>query len=164
MGAVALAMNRHLAIVPAHNELGAIATTIAEIRAAAPDFDVLVIDDGSTDETAAAAARAGGRVVSLPFNLGVGAAVQCGYIYARAHGYEVAVQVDGDGQHDPRDIPRLLDVLDGDPQAHLVTGSAFSSAARAPLDRVAASGSRSSRGSCRRSPRNRSPTPPRAFG
>jgi glycosyltransferase involved in cell wall biosynthesis len=125
LGAVALAMNRHLAIVPAHNELGAIATTIAEIRAAAPDFDVLVIDDGSTDETAAAAAGAGARVVSLPFNLGVGAAVQCGYIYARAHGYEIAVQVDGDGQHDPRDIPRLLEVMHGDPHTHLVTGSRF---------------------------------------
>ena len=118
-------MNRYLAIVPAHNEVGAVAATIAEIRAAAPTFDVLVIDDGSTDETAAAARTAGARVVSLPFNLGVGAAVQCGYIYARKHAYEVAVQVDGDGQHDPRDIPRLLQALEADADTHLVTGSRF---------------------------------------
>jgi hypothetical protein len=118
-------MNRYLAIVPAYNEVGAIAATIAEIRAAAPDFDVLVIDDGSTDDTAAHAHAAGARVVVLPFNLGIGAAVQSGYIYAREHGYEVAVQVDGDGQHDPRDIPRLLEALRADPDTHLVTGSRF---------------------------------------
>jgi len=118
-------MSRYLAIVPAHNEVEAIAATIAEIKAAAPEFDVLVIDDGSSDATAAAATTAGARVVSLPFNVGVGAAVQCGYIYASAHDYEVAVQVDGDGQHDPRDIPRLLAALNADPATHLVTGSRF---------------------------------------
>jgi hypothetical protein len=118
-------MNRQLAIVPAHNEVEAIAATISEINAAAPDFDVLVIDDGSTDATAATARAAGARVVSLPFNLGVGGAVQCGYLYARDHGYDVAVQVDGDGQHDPHDIPRLLALLTADPETHLVTGSRF---------------------------------------
>jgi glycosyltransferase involved in cell wall biosynthesis len=118
-------VNRYLAIVPAHNEVGAIAATVSEIQAAAPDFDVLVIDDGSTDATASAASAAGARVVSLPFNLGVGAAVQCGYIYAHKHGYEVAVQVDGDGQHDPRDIPRLLEALQAGDDTHLVTGSRF---------------------------------------
>jgi glycosyltransferase involved in cell wall biosynthesis len=118
-------MNRYLAIVPAHNEVGAIAATIGEIHAAAPQFDVLVIDDGSTDDTAAAALAAGARVVSLPFNVGIGAAVQCGYLYAQAHGHEVAVQVDGDGQHDPRDIPRLLAVLSAESDTHLVTGSRF---------------------------------------
>jgi hypothetical protein len=118
-------MNRYLAIVPAYNEVGAVAATIGEINAAAPDFDVLVIDDGSSDGTDVAAAAAGARVVSLPFNLGIGAAVQCGYLYARAQGYEVAVQVDGDGQHDPSDIPRLLAALTAAPETHLVTGSRF---------------------------------------
>lgn len=118
-------MNPYLAIVPAHNEVGAVAATVREINAAAPDFDVLVIDDGSTDGTAAAARAAGARVVSLPFNLGIGAAVQSGYLYAERRGYEVAVQVDGDGQHDPRDIPRLLAELKADPATHLVTGSRF---------------------------------------
>jgi glycosyltransferase involved in cell wall biosynthesis len=118
-------MNRYLAIVPAHNEVGAIAATIREINAAAREFDVLVIDDGSTDDTAAVALAAGARVVSLPFNVGIGAAVQCGYIYALMRGHEVAVQVDGDGQHDPRDIPRLLAVLNAERDTHLVTGSRF---------------------------------------
>lgn len=118
-------MRRYLAIVPAYNEVGAIATTVSEIRAAAPEFDVLVIDDGSTDATAATARSAGARVLSLPFNLGIGAAVQSGYLYARQRGYVVAVQVDGDGQHDPRDIPRLLAALEAEADTHLVTGSRF---------------------------------------
>ncbi len=118
-------MNRFLAIVPAHNEVGAVAATVAEIRGSAPDFDVLVIDDGSSDGTAAAAEAAGARVVRLPFNLGIGGAVQCGYLFAERGGYEVAVQVDGDGQHDPRDIPRLLSALRADPNSDIVTGSRF---------------------------------------
>jgi glycosyltransferase involved in cell wall biosynthesis len=118
-------MNRYLAIVPAYNEAGAIAETIAEIHAAVPDFDVVVIDDGSTDETAALARSAGARVVCLPFNLGIGSAVQSGYIYARDNDYEIAVQIDGDGQHDPRDIPLLLQAIRGDANVHIVTGSRF---------------------------------------
>jgi glycosyltransferase involved in cell wall biosynthesis len=118
-------MNRYIAIVPAYNEVAAIAATVSEIHAAAPEFDVLVIDDGSTDMTAATARQAGARVLVLPFNLGIGGAVQSGYLYARQHGYTVAVQVDGDGQHDPRDIPRLLAELQADPDTHLVTGSRF---------------------------------------
>jgi hypothetical protein len=118
-------MSRHLAIVPAFNEAGSIAQTVGEIREYAEGFDVLVIDDGSTDATAALAAAAGARVVSLPFNVGIGGAMQCGYLYARDNGYAVAVQVDGDGQHDPRDIPRLLAALEADPQIEMVTGSRF---------------------------------------
>src|SRR5579863_1186070 len=118
-------MSRHLAIVPAFNEAGSIAQTVGEIREHAADFDVLVVDDGSADATAALAVAAGARVVSLPFNVGIGGAMQCGYLYARDNGYTVAVQVDGDGQHDPRDIPRLLAALEGDPSIEMVTGSRF---------------------------------------
>jgi len=118
-------MSRHLAIVPALNEAGSIARTVAEIREHAPGFDVLVLDDGSTDETAAIAAAAGAQVISMPFNVGIGGAMQCGYMYARDHGYKIAVQVDGDGQHDARDVPRLLEALTRDASIDMVTGSRF---------------------------------------
>jgi glycosyltransferase involved in cell wall biosynthesis len=117
--------NRYLAIVPAHNESGAIGATVTEIRRWASEFDVLVVDDGSSDDTALRAAATGVTVIRLPFNLGIGGAMQTGYMYARDHGYEVAVQVDGDGQHDPREIRVLLGVLLADPVADVVTGSRF---------------------------------------
>jgi glycosyltransferase involved in cell wall biosynthesis len=118
-------MNRLLAIVPAYNESEAIARTVGEIHRFAPDFDVLVIDDGSTDRTAANAAATGAGVLRLPFNVGIGGAMQSGYIYALEHDYEVAVQVDGDGQHDPRAIHELLRLLRADPGLNMVTGSRF---------------------------------------
>jgi glycosyltransferase involved in cell wall biosynthesis len=118
-------MSRNLAIVPAHDEAGAIGATIAALRQEAPGFDVLVIDDGSTDRTAELALAAGAAVVRLPFNLGIGGAMQSGYIYAEDHGYEVAVQVDGDGQHDPRYISALLQKLRSEPGLNMVTGSRF---------------------------------------
>jgi glycosyltransferase involved in cell wall biosynthesis len=114
-----------LAIVPAHNEAGAVGPTVAEIHRWAPDFDVLVVDDGSTDATAARAREAGATVLAMPFNLGIGGAMQAGYLYAREHGYEVAVQVDGDGQHDPRYIKDLSARLASDPALDMVTGSRF---------------------------------------
>jgi glycosyltransferase involved in cell wall biosynthesis len=118
-------MNRYLAIVPAHNEEGAIASTVEEIHSFAPDFDVLVIDDGSTDRTSTRAESAGARVVQLPFNLGIGGAMQTGYLYAQEHGYQVAVQIDGDGQHDPRCIRDLLSRLKANPELNMITGSRF---------------------------------------
>ncbi len=133
-------MSRNLAIVPALDEAGSIAQIVTEIRRQAADFDVLVVDDGSIDDTAAIAAAAGARVISMPFNVGIGGAVQCGYLYARDNGYEVAVQVDGDGQHDPRDIPRLLEALREQPAVDMVTGSRFLGAApgyrSSPLRRI----------------------------
>jgi glycosyltransferase involved in cell wall biosynthesis len=118
-------MQRKLAIVPAHNEVEAIASTVASIRELAPDFDVLVIDDGSTDATATRARSAGATVLRMPFNLGIGGAMQSGYIYAAENNYDVAVQVDGDGQHDPRHIHDLLACLCGGSELNMVTGSRF---------------------------------------
>lgn len=113
-----------LAIIPAYNEEAALPGVLEAFAARAPGVDVLVVDDGSTDRTAQVAAAGGARVVSLPFNLGIGGAVQTGYLYARERGYDVAVQVDGDGQHDPGEIRVLLPGL-GDGRADLVAGSRF---------------------------------------
>jgi glycosyltransferase involved in cell wall biosynthesis len=119
------AMRRNLAIVPAYNEVEAIASTVAAIHEAAPEFDVLVVDDGSSDATAEVAAATGAAVLRMPFNLGIGGAMQGGYIYALEHGYDVAVQVDGDGQHDPHHIHDLLACLHSGRQPNMVTGSRF---------------------------------------
>jgi hypothetical protein len=118
-------MTRNLAIVPAHNEVEAIGSTIAAIHRWAPDFDVVVVDDGSTDATGEIAREAGAVVLRMPYNLGIGGAMQSGYIYARESGYDIAVQIDGDGQHDPRHIHELLDCLEADPGLNMVTGSRF---------------------------------------
>jgi glycosyltransferase involved in cell wall biosynthesis len=123
-------VKRNLAIVPAFNESEAIADTVGEIQRCAPQFDVLVIDDGSSDQTAARAAAAGAQVLRMPFNLGIGGAMQSGYIYALEHGYDVAVQVDADGQHDPRHIDELLTHLHSEPGLNMVTGSRFLDPAR----------------------------------
>jgi glycosyltransferase involved in cell wall biosynthesis len=123
-------MTKHLAIVPAYNEAGAIAATVADLHEHAGSFDVLVIDDGSTDRTAHVAREAGAEVLQLPFNLGIGGAMQAGYQYALERDYDVAIQVDGDGQHDARHVPELLEVLRSRPELNLVTGSRFLAADR----------------------------------
>lgn len=115
--------NKRLAIVPAYNESESIAGVVSELRRELPDFDILVIDDGSTDSTARRV-PADATVLSLPFNLGIGGAMQTGYRYAALHGYELAVQVDGDGQHPPHEVRKLVLRLEqGD--VDLVIGSRF---------------------------------------
>jgi glycosyltransferase involved in cell wall biosynthesis len=114
---------RGLAIVPAYNEVDSIGTTLARLRAAQPSMDVLVVDDGSDDATAEVARMAGAVVLRLPYNLGIGGALRTGFRYAHRHGYDWAVQVDADGQHDPTQLPLILAPLaDG---ADLVIGSRF---------------------------------------
>jgi glycosyltransferase involved in cell wall biosynthesis len=115
---------RVVAVVPAYDEEDAIAGVVDEIRAFDPAIDVVVVDDGSRDSTADAADAAGAVVVRLPFNLGIGAAVQTGFRYALEHGYDVAVRLDGDGQHDPAELPKLLGPLERG-EADVVTGSRF---------------------------------------
>ena len=118
-------MQSHLAIVPAYNEAESIGHVVGELRERAAEFDVLVVDDGSTDDTAARASAVGAQVVRHPFNLGIGGAVQTGYQYALERGYAVAVQVDGDGQHDPACVHALLRHLRAHPELDMVTGSRF---------------------------------------
>jgi glycosyltransferase involved in cell wall biosynthesis len=91
-----------------------------------PGAKIIVIDDGSTDETAAVAQEAGATVITNPFNLGVGGAMRVGFRYAEAGDFSALVQVDGDGQHDPRDIDRLVNALDQGMSPHVVIGARFS--------------------------------------
>lgn len=114
---------RALVVVPAWNEQLTVGETVREIRAATPDLPVLVVSDGSTDHTAEAAREAGALVLELPFNLGVGGAMRAGFRYAVRHGYTAAVQVDADGQHDPTEVPMLLEKLG---EADIVIGARFS--------------------------------------
>ena len=117
---------RKLAIVPAYNEAAMVGRVVRDIKRAAPDFDVVVVDDGSTDTTAAHAEAQGAVVIRHPFNLGIGGAMQSGYKYALREGYDVAAQVDGDGQHKPAHLHDLLERLETEgEQADMVTGSRF---------------------------------------
>lgn len=100
--------DRVLVIVPAWNEAKNVSHTISDILRADSSYDVVVIDDGSTDDTADVARHAGARVVALPFNLGVGGAMKTGFTFAQRKGYRRAIQVDADGQHNPSDIAVVL--------------------------------------------------------
>ena len=115
----------HLAVVPAYNEADTVVRVIASVHEHAPDFDVLVIDDGSTDGTGELARDAGATVVRHPFNLGIGGAVQSGFVYALENGYSRMVQVDADGQHLAEELRVLVDHMDADPGVDLVCGSRF---------------------------------------
>lgn len=113
-----------LVVLPALDEAGNIAGTVERIRGHVPFADVLVINDGSSDNTALVAQEAGAIVLNMPYNVGIGAAVQTGFKYAARYGYEVVVRNDGDGQHSADDIVRLLDTLLQN-EVDVVTGSRF---------------------------------------
>jgi glycosyltransferase involved in cell wall biosynthesis len=118
-------MDQHgtIIIIPAYNEADGLPDVLEGLRAAAPQHAVLVVDDGSSDETAEVARQPGVNVLQLPFNLGIGGALRTGFRYAIQHGYLRAVQFDADGQHDPTEIAPLLEALDSG--ADMVVGSRF---------------------------------------
>jgi glycosyltransferase involved in cell wall biosynthesis len=119
-----LAALKRVAIVPALNEQDAIARVIDEIRAFDPGLEIVVIDDGSVDRTAAVAEARGAHVIRLPFNLGIGGSVQTGFRYAFDNGFRIAVRLDGDGQHDAAELGKLLEpVLAG--ETDIAVGSRF---------------------------------------
>lgn len=115
---------RILAIIPAYNEEKSIYNVIKSIRLSSPNVDIAVIDDGSKDNTYLEAKRAGCFVIKLAQNLGIGGAVQTGYIYAKENNYDIAIQVDGDGQHNPEDISKLIKVIENN-EADMAIGSRF---------------------------------------
>jgi glycosyltransferase involved in cell wall biosynthesis len=104
-------VQRVLVVLPAWNEEHSLPAVLAEISEHLPDVGVLVVNDGSADRTSAVARAHGVAVLDLPFNLGVGGAMRAGFRYAIEQRYDVVVQVDADGQHDPRDVPRLVEQL-----------------------------------------------------
>jgi len=115
-----------LVVVPALNEERSVGRVVAATRRLG--LDVCVVDDGSTDATAATARAAGATVLQVPLNLGVGGALRCGFRWALAHEYDAVVQVDADGQHDPREVERLLETMRRT-RAHMVIGSRFADGA-----------------------------------
>jgi glycosyltransferase involved in cell wall biosynthesis len=117
-------VSNHLVVIPAYNEEANVASVVADVRSSLPEFDVLVIDDGSADETAAAARRAGAKVLRLPVNSGYGVALQSGYKYAVRHDYAIVAQMDADGQHRAEFMPQLLALVAGG-SADIVIGSRF---------------------------------------
>lgn len=115
-----------LVVMPAFNEEEVIGEVIAEVRSTLPEAHVVVVNDGSRDQTTARARAAGARVLELPFNLGVGGAMRLGFRFAQLHGYDTLVQVDSDGQHDPESVRELVAKLGtGEGQADVVIGARF---------------------------------------
>ena len=115
---------RKLIIIPAYNESACIENTVRDIMENAPDFDYVIINDCSTDNTREICEKNGFNIVNLPINLGIGGAVQTGYMYAEEYGYDVAVQVDGDGQHDAQFLRTMANYLE-EHQVDMVIGSRF---------------------------------------
>jgi len=131
-------MESDIIIIPAYNEEKNITGVIKGIKNAVPGVDILVINDGGEDRTEAIVRELGERVVNLPYNMGYGTALQTGFKYAVKHTYSYAVQIDADGQHDPKDIPKLLNVV-SDGEADVDIGSRFLDGGRyrAPIIRRA---------------------------
>lgn len=115
---------KKLIIIPAYNESESLEHTVRDIEEYAKDFDYIVVNDCSTDRTLEICKEQGFPVISLPINLGIGGAVQTGYLYAYRNGYDMAVQVDGDGQHDPAFLTQMADYLESH-QLDMVIGSRF---------------------------------------
>ena len=115
---------RRIAIVPAYNEERNIGRVVGELRTFDPGLEIVVVSDGSVDATAQNAEAAGARVLRLPYNLGIGGAVQTGFKYAWREGYDLAVRCDGDGQHVPSELPKVIEpVASG--RADIAVGSRF---------------------------------------
>ena len=115
---------KKLVIIPAYNESGNIDKTINDIKQNAPDFDYVIINDCSTDKTLGVLRKKGYNYLNLPINLGIGGAVQTGYRYAYYHGYDMAVQFDGDGQHNAAYLEKMAEVL-VETDSDMVIGSRF---------------------------------------
>lgn len=115
---------KKIAIIPAYNERDSIVKTVQDLKQNAPDFDYVIINDCSKDNTMDICLYNGFNVLNLPINLGIGGAVQTGYLYAYRNGYDIAVQFDGDGQHDARYLEKMQDVLIEN-DADMVIGSRF---------------------------------------
>ena len=115
---------KKLIIIPAYNESENIENTVRDILEKAPDFDYVIINDCSTDNTREICEANGFNIVNLPINLGIGGAVQTGYKYAFKYGYDIAVQVDGDGQHDPAFLKEMANTLIEE-DADMLIGSRF---------------------------------------
>jgi hypothetical protein len=115
---------RTLVFIPAWNEEASLAAVVADVRAHLEGADILVVDDGSTDATTAKARECGVLVATLPFNQGLGAALQTGYLYALREGYDCCAHLDADGQHPAAEVARLLSEVEAD-RADLVIGSRY---------------------------------------
>ena len=124
-----------LVIIPAFNEEGSVGQVVENVRSHLPQSDILVINDGSKDRTSEKARTCGAKVLDLPFNLGIGGAMQTGYKYAHMKGYDIAIQVDGDGQHDPKEIEKLLDALE-ERNLDMAIGSRFLERSEYPVSRA----------------------------
>ena len=113
-----------IVIIPAYNEELNIYNTVTDLKDRCPDYDYVVINDCSKDNTLRVLKENNFKYLNLPTNLGIGGAVQCGYMYAEEHGYDIAIQMDGDGQHDPKYYPKAVYMIEND-EADIIIGSRF---------------------------------------